>query len=1045
LICVTRNGVRFAFIKTAMTHRLFLSMRWLGVLGLLGFLLPALADPPGYTARKPLKTVLQRYQDPTRITVKFRDGLYIRLRNNTLVSTNAGLFSNSKPLFDALSAGKWERADAISEEAMDTMRHRAEKNLGRSLPDMNLQFYLTLPPGMDAATAIDRLNQLDIVDLAQPVPLPAPAPLPPNFQSLQGYMNAPPTGGGAFQVWTNYGVFGAGIRVGDVEYSFNSNHLDLPPIVNLTPDAVDPFNDNDHGTATLGEIAALQNGWGTTGVGYGANLYFAGTQYPDGYNVGRGITTLASALRPGDILLIEQQIQGPNVTPGVEALNGEYGLVPVDWFEPYYNDVVMAVANGIIVIETADNGGQNLDDPIYSTGNGGHWPFLPQNRSGAIFVGAGASANGSSTESSRLYFCNYGSCVDVQNWGENIVTTGYGDLYDAEGPNLYYTSAFGGTSGATPIVVGEVALLQSIYQQATGQLLTAPEIRALLRNTGSPQTSGTYPVFDNIGPLPNLLLAIQTALATNGPPVLVTCTTNATALIDGNTILSVAVSGQQPMSYQWSFDETNLTDGPNIYGSTNADLVLLNLTPAQAGTYTVTVTNLSGQITVTNVLSVISPPWLTAGVAVRNVYSFTSAYDGAGAIGMTPDGSGNFYGAQQYGGTNGWGGIFEFTPGSANFTVLWSFTDGSDGAEPVTAPTLGSDYNLYGTSSGDNNTNDGAVFYLDPLGNFNVIHSFTGTPDGASPQGVLVEVSPGTVYGTTFSGGSGNQGTIFQADSSGDYQVIHNFDYYDGSGPNGGLVLAGDGLYYGTTAWGGTNGGDGTVYRLNPDQTITSLFSFNGADGVNPSDDLVAGNDGKLYGRTEGGGAYGDGTIFSITTNGDFDLLFSFAGTNGIRPHAALFAGNDGNFYGATAGGGTNGQDGVIYEITPTGCFNIVAYLNGDNGLSAFGPLVRNTDGTLYGTTYNGGAYGSGNIYQLSFASTGAPTFLNVGTSGGQVNLTAAGVTGRAYQLLGATNLEEPDWLPVGNAVTASNVIFTATDLFPASNQKFYEMELEQP
>jgi uncharacterized repeat protein (TIGR03803 family) len=1027
------------------TRKYVVSLHWLSVLGLLVCLLPGPTNLFADTPRKPAKTILRSYEDPTRIAVKFRDGLYIRLRNKALISTNAGLFASSRALFDSLSVGKWERADAISEEAMDTLRHRAEQNLGRSLPDMNLQFYLTLPPGMDAATAIDRLNQLDIVDLAQPVPRPVPSPLPPNYQSLQAYMNASPVGGGAFQVWTNYGVFGAGVRVADVEYSFNASHQDLPAIDNLTPDAVDPFNDNNHGTATLGEIAAVQNGWGTTGVGYGVTLYFAGAQYASGYNVGQGITTAASALRPGDILLIEQQIAGPNVTAGSQAVNNEYALVPVDWYEPYYNAVVMAVANGIIVIETADNGGQNLDDPIYSTGNGGHWPFLPQNRSGAIIVGAGASQNGSSTESSRLYYSNYGSCVDVQNWGENIVTTGYGDLYSAEGANLYYTSNFGGTSGATPIVIGEAALLQSIYNHATGQLLTGPQIRALLRNTGSPQTSGAYPVFDNIGPLPNLLLAIQTALATNGPPVIVQSTTNVAGLSGGTATLSVAASGEQPLSYKWSFNGVQLSNGTNIFGATNADLVLNNLTAAQAGSYTVTVTNASGKVTVTNILSIISPPWLTSGVSVRNAYSFTAAYDGEGPIGLTPDGQGDLYGVQQYGGTNGWGGVFEFTPGTTNFTVLWSFTDGSDGAEPLAPLTLGSDGNLYGTSNGDNNTNDGAIFYLDSFGNFNLLYSFTGEPDGANPSGTLVEISPGTLYGTTFSGGTGNQGTIFMVNSSGGYQIIHNFNYSDGSGPNGGLVLAGDGNYYGTTAWGGTNGGDGTIYRLNPDLSITSLYSFNGTTGLNPSDDLVVGQDGKLYGRTESGGAFNDGTVFSITTNGVFDLLYSFAGTNGIRPHAALFAGADGNFYGTTAAGGTNDQDGVIYEVAPAGTFNIVAYFNGDNGLSSFGPLVRNTDGTLYGTTFNGGSFGSGNIFQLSFASTPAPDLVGIAKNGGRINLTGNGVAGRAYQVLGTTNLRQPNWLSVGSAVTATNPIFTATDTLPISGNKFYRLELELP
>ncbi|MGH8022075.1 MAG: choice-of-anchor tandem repeat GloVer-containing protein, partial [Limisphaerales bacterium] len=323
-------------------------------------------------------------------------------------------------------------------------------------------------------------------------------------------------------------------------------------------------------------------------------------------------------------------------------------------------------------------------------------------------------------------------------------------------------------------------------------------------------------------------------------------------------------------------------------------------------------------------------------------------------------------------------------------------------------------------------------------------HSFTGAPDGANPSGTLLEVSPGIFYGTTFAGGDGDQGTIFEATSGGDYQIIHDFDYTDGAGPNGGLVRAGDGNYYGTTAWGGNNG-DGTIYRLNADQTVTRLFSFDGDDGLNPSDDLAVGPDGKLYGCTESGGANGDGTLFSFTTNGIFNLLFSFGGTNGIRPHAALFAGNDGNFYGATAGGGTNDQDGVIYEVTPAGGFQVLAYFNGDNGLDAFSPLVRNTDGTLYGTTFNGGAYGSGNIYQLSFASAPAPDVVDVARKGAQVILTGSGLPGRAYQLLGATNLSSPVWLPIGDAVTASNAIFTVTDSLPASSEKFYKLELKMP
>jgi uncharacterized repeat protein (TIGR03803 family) len=1018
-------------------------VRTICFLWVLGWVLTSPVNGAEAFVRKPAHTVLQPGHDPHRVAVKFRDGLNVRLRNNVLVSTNAQLFANSRPLFDALSAGQWERADAVSEDAIDQMRHQAEQRIGRALPDMNLQFYLTLPAGIETSAVIDSLNELDMVDLAQPVPRCAPLPLPPNYQPLQTNCQAAPIGGGVFNVWSNYGVFGAGVQVADVEYSYNSNHEDLPAIVNLTPNAVDPFNDNNHGTATQGEYGALENGWGTTGIAYGATFYFAGAEYANGYNVGSGITTAASHLRAGDILLIEQQIAGPNTTLAVEDTGGQYGLVPVEWFEPYYNDIVMAVGSGIIVIETGDNGGQNLDDPIYSTGNGGNWPFLPKNATGAIHVGAGASFNGSSTESSRLGYCNYGSLMDMQGWGENIVTTGYGYLYDAEGPNLYYTATFGGTSGATPIVVGEAALLQSIYKNATGQLLTLPQIKMFLRNTASPQMGGAYPVFENIGPLPNVPIALNVVLSNTGPPVVVMHTTNATALLGGIATLTVAASGKQPMGYQWRFLNTNLTDGANVFGSSTADLILLNLTAAQAGNYSVTITNASSTTSATAVLSIVSDPALTPGVTLTNVYTFTDAYDGAGPVGLTPDGLGNLYGMQEYGGTYGYGGVFEFTPATATFSVLYSFIDGTDGAYPFAPLVLGSDGNFYGTTLGDGATDSGTIFNMSPDGTVNPLYSFTGGDDGGTPNGTLAE-GPGLVfYGTTYYGGTNGNGVIFTVDSSSDYNVIHTFDFYDGGGPYGGLVLASDGNFYGTTGYGGTSN-YGTIFRITPGGTFSNLFSFNNNNGANPSDDLVQGLDGKLYGRTYYGGSYGYGTVYNITTNGAFQLLFSFNGTNGANPYPALIAGHDGNVYGLTQYGGTNGQDGVIYEVTPGGGFDIVARFDGQTGMNPFAPLVRGNDGNFYGTTFGGG-YGDGVIFQLSFGSTPSPGFQSVTRSSGQIVLTWSAIPGRSYQVQTTTNLSQGNWTALGVPLTATSTILSTTNVLPQTGQKFYRLDLALP
>lgn len=462
--------------------------------------------------QKLLRTVVDGRYEPNTITVKFRDGLNIRLRGDKLVSTNAALFVASQTLFDQLAQGRWQRADALPEDKIKAMRQQAQAKLGRALPDLNLQFYLELPPGLSAAWAIESLNALEMVELAQPVPRPVPQPLPPDYEPTQTNLTAGPAGIDAVDAWTTYNDLGQGIKVADLEYSFNSFHWDLPPVVTLSGGyaTYDPFTNVNHGTAVMGELGALRNGWGTTGISPSAQFYFVPTCFADGWRVDRAISTALGALQAGDVLVIEQQIQGPNFTNS----SSQFGLVPVEWYKPIYDRVVTAVGLGVIVCEAAGNGSQNLDDPVYSTGNSGHWPFLAANNSGAIIVGAGAAWNGSSTARSRLSFSNYGSRLDLQGWGEQVRTTGYGTLYSApaEGSNTYYTATFGGTSSATPMAAGACVLLQSAYKNVNGSVLSPSQLRSVLTNTGSPQQSGAYPASQTIGPLPNLAAALARAV-----------------------------------------------------------------------------------------------------------------------------------------------------------------------------------------------------------------------------------------------------------------------------------------------------------------------------------------------------------------------------------------------------------------------------------------------------------------------------------------------------------------------------------------------------
>jgi serine protease len=442
-----------------------------------------------------------QWHDAARITVKFNDGLHIRARNGNLVDSSTGELAGAQRAFQKLTGGIWQRTHRVGEAKLDQWRHSAIATLNKPLPDLNLQFDLILPPLVSAQQAIDMLNALEIVESAQPVPLPAPPPLPADFILGQGYIRVAPGGVDAIRSWEQFNATGVGIQIADIEYSWNFAHQDLPAVTLVGPAPVDPFNNNNHGTAILGVLASLHNGWGTSGIAHGSQLVAVAAQTASGYNLPAAITTALDALNPGDVLLIEQQLAGPN---GVNA------YVPVEWFEPVYDAIVLATANGIIVVEPSGDGNQDLDAPIYSTGNGGHWPFLPANDSGALIVGAGAAWQiGSDVDRSRLEFSNYGSTVDFQGWGEQMITTGYGTFYDQEGVNLYYTGTFGGTSGAASNIAGSVAVVQGRIKALTGVPHSATQMRTILQQTGSPQQAGIFPLEQNIGPRPNILAALE--------------------------------------------------------------------------------------------------------------------------------------------------------------------------------------------------------------------------------------------------------------------------------------------------------------------------------------------------------------------------------------------------------------------------------------------------------------------------------------------------------------------------------------------------------
>jgi uncharacterized repeat protein (TIGR03803 family) len=250
-----------------------------------------------------------------------------------------------------------------------------------------------------------------------------------------------------------------------------------------------------------------------------------------------------------------------------------------------------------------------------------------------------------------------------------------------------------------------------------------------------------------------------------------------------------------------------------------------------------------------------------------------------------------------------------------------------------------------------------------------LLHSFSGSPDGATPYASLVK--HGKFYGTTLSGGSFGGGTVFEITIKGKEKVLHSFGQgTDGSVPYGSLVFDKLGNLYGTTSAGGTSGA-GTVFKMSSSGTETVLYNFTGgADGAIPFAGVILDKEGNLYGTTGVGGTFGAGTVFEISSSGTETVLYSFTGgADGNTPLAGLVRDRQGNLYGTTTEGGFtciggSGGDGcgVVFEVTPSGSETVLHAFTGDvaDGITpGFGSLTTN----LYGTTWFGGENDRGTVF----------------------------------------------------------------------------------
>ncbi|GAA4774829.1 MULTISPECIES: S8/S53 family peptidase [Flavobacterium] len=322
-------------------------------------------------------------------------------------------------------------------------------------------------------------------------------PVTPDYEPAQNYIGANP-GVNMSYAW-GLGLNGAGIRIRDVEYGFNINHEDLAgksvsvaPGMTISSSASTSYT--EHGTAVFGVLYADKGGYGVSGMVYGAQELMLFPEWQQtGYDRANAVTKAIENSTAGDVIIYEMQTGGNG---------GNY--VPAEYNSLIWTLTKAATDSGIVIVAAAGNGnnsvGEDLDSAFYVS-------YMSRGNSGAIIVGAGTP----STAHNKMGFSTYGSRVDVQAWGSNVRTTGYGNYSQIGGDfNQNYTN-FSGTSSATPIVTACVVALQSYYYAQSGNYMTPSEMRQLLIDTGIAQGTGGH-----IGPIPNMQAAIESINATLG-------------------------------------------------------------------------------------------------------------------------------------------------------------------------------------------------------------------------------------------------------------------------------------------------------------------------------------------------------------------------------------------------------------------------------------------------------------------------------------------------------------------------------------------------
>ncbi|KAK4171878.1 peptidase S8/S53 domain-containing protein [Triangularia setosa] len=459
--------------------------------------------------------------NPPKLALKLTpEGLKKQLEDPNFI---ASLVTGVESLIDGLNTGRHRRRLAPNVAPLVPEDHRPSAALrkrldvgGVEIPSFEEWFQIDIddlglnavstassgsgkeaPPALSGLTLelIHRLNDLDTVasvHALQQGPPPAVNPNDDPRSGNQGYLNAAPQGINARYAWTITGGDGANVGVVDMEQGWNLNHEDLRA-ANITLISGRNKDYPDHGTAVLGQMLMIDNQIGGVGIIPKAKGRVISQSRPDGsYNTAATILDACNNMAIGEILLLEAQEFDP--------VGGQY-YWPVSVADANHDAIRVCTGKGIVVVEAACNGGNDLDAYKNLAGKRIFNRAFPNEyrESGAIMVGASSSA----VPHVRLGYSNHGSRVDVYGWGENIDTT----FTNADGTaNNLYTTGFSGTSGASPIIVGAAAAVQGIAQARLGHKLSPARVRTILTTSG---TASGNPSSDRIGVLPNLKTIID--------------------------------------------------------------------------------------------------------------------------------------------------------------------------------------------------------------------------------------------------------------------------------------------------------------------------------------------------------------------------------------------------------------------------------------------------------------------------------------------------------------------------------------------------------